>query len=165
LQVVHHLEKNPDGKSFPGITKSLKEVYRVLKPGGVLTITTVTPKQIGSIWFTRLLPENTERWCKRVPNHKQLKACLEETGFSLKSAFASLMPSHVQGLDSLECILSESWRNNASYFDTCTETDIQEMTQKITRMKDEGTLQEFFETHHQMDSLGGLEILAAKKEI
>lgn len=165
MQVLHHLEKNPDGKSFPVVSKTLKEVYRILKPGGVLTIISVTPEQLGANWFSHLVPENTQRWHKRLPSHKQLKTCLEEAGLSLKSAFTTLIPSHFPGLDNPESILNESWRKNASFFGTCTETELQNMIRSATRMKNEGTLQEFCDTHNRIDTFGPTEILAARKEI
>jgi SAM-dependent methyltransferase len=162
---LHHLDKNPDGKSFPVVLKTLKEAYRVLKPGGVLTIIFVTPEQLNANWFSHLVPENTQRWHKRLLSHKQLKTCLEESGFSLKAAFTTLMASYHPEHSNPEGPLSESWRNSISFWGTCSESEIQEMIQNVTRMKNEGTLQEFYETHEKIDIFGALEILAAKKDI
>ena len=54
IQVLHHLEQDPDGKSFPNVAQSLKEVYRILKPGEVLTIISVTPEQLDAKWFCKV---------------------------------------------------------------------------------------------------------------
>lgn len=165
MQVLHHLEENPDGKSFPCLSKTLKEVYRILKPGGVLTITCLTPETLEAIWYSHLVPENTQRWMKRLASHRQIKTYLEESGLSLKSAFTTLMPSHVPELRNPEDVISESYRKNLSFWGTCTKSENEDMIQNVTRMKNEGTLQEFYETHNKTDAFGILEILAARKEM
>ncbi|XP_061178468.1 demethylmenaquinone methyltransferase-like [Saccostrea echinata] len=163
--VLHHLEKNPDGKSFPKVVQTLKEAYRILKPGGVLTITTVTPEQLDGNWFSKLVPQNTERWHKRLLTHKQMKTILEESGFKLVSAQSTLMASYHPNHDNIEGPLEKSWRDSISFWGTCTESEIQDMIQKVTKMKNEGTLQEFYEKHEKIHIFGALEILAAKKEV
>lgn len=59
------LEQDPDGNSFPTVAKTLKEVFRILKQGGVLTITSITPEQFEANWFSHLIPQNIQRWQKR----------------------------------------------------------------------------------------------------
>lgn len=162
---MHHLEEKPDGKSFPAVAKTLKEAYRILKPGGILTITTITPEQFDAKWFSNLVPENRRRWHKRLPSHAQLKMYLEESGLSLKSAFKSLQASYHTEHGNIEGPLSESWRKGVSFWGTCTDEEIQEMIQDVTQMKNEGTLQKYYETHNKIDIFGALETLAARKEI
>jgi predicted SAM-dependent methyltransferase len=159
------LDENPNGVSFPAVANTLKEVYRILKPGGVLTITTITPEQFDANWFSNLVPENKQRWHKRLPRHSQLKSYLEESGFFLRSALTSLMASYHPEHGNLEGPLSESWRENVSFWGTCTESEIQEMVKKVKQMKEEGTLQEYYETHEKIDTFGAFEILAAVKEM
>nr|XP_022341534.1 uncharacterized protein LOC111135602 isoform X3 [Crassostrea virginica] len=133
--VLHHLEENPDGKSFPIIIQTLKEVYRILKPGGVLTIISITPEQLDANWFSHILPKNTQRWHKRLLSFEQLKSCLSEAKFVVKSAYNSLNALHSDP----EGPLSESWRKNLAFYDTCTEEEIQDMINIVSRMKNEGT--------------------------
>jgi hypothetical protein len=165
LQVTHHLEENPDGKSFPVLSKTLKEVYRILKPGGVLTIIFMTPDQSEAMWYSNLVPENRQRWLKRLTSHRQMKAYLEESGFSVKSALTTLMPSHLPNVHNPENFLRESFRKNISYWGTCSESEIEDMIQNLTQMKNEGTLQEFHDAHDKSNTFGMLEILAAIKEM
>lgn len=161
---MHHLEVNPDGKSFPNVSKTLKEAYRVLKPGGVLTIITETPETIDGTWFGQLVPQTCKRWHKRFPSHTQMTAMFKEAGFSLKSALKSLMPSYLPGYGHLDGPLHESWRNNNSFWGLCTESEIQDMIDHIKQMKNEGQFQTFFEKHDQVYKVGACEIFAAKKE-
>lgn len=160
---MHHLEVNPDGKSFPNVSKTLKEAYRVLKPGGVLTIITETPETIDGTWFGQLVPQTCKRWHKRFPSHTQMTTMLKEAGFSLKSALKSLMPLYLPGYGNLDGPLHESWRNNNSFWNLCTESEIQDMIDHIKHMKNEGQLQTFFEKHDQVYKVGACEIFAAKK--
>lgn len=88
---------------------------------------------------------------------------LKEAGFSLKSALKSLMPSYLPGYGNLDGPLHESWRNNNSFWNLCTESEIQDMIDHIKQMKNEGQLQTFFEKHDQLYKVGTWEIFAAKK--
>ncbi|XP_062615310.1 demethylmenaquinone methyltransferase-like [Saccostrea cucullata] len=163
--VVHHLEKNPDGDSYPVLLKTLKQVYRILKPGGVLTIITDTPENLEGNWFVHLVPGAMKKWHKLLPTHKQMKDMLKDSGFTLKSAFRSLMMSYFPVYGDLDGPLHESWRNLNSFWDVCTDTEIQNMVRKVTQMKEEGTLKKYFESHHKIDSTGAYEIFVVKKEL
>ncbi|XP_062617593.1 demethylmenaquinone methyltransferase-like [Saccostrea cucullata] len=161
--VLHHVEVNPDGKSFPGFVQTLKEAHRILKPGGVLTIIADTPENIDGHWFTSLVPETTKRLQKRLPTHKQIKQMLEDSGFSLKSTYKPLMASYLPNYDNIEGPLSESWRGVNSFWSLCTESEIQNMIRNVTQMKNEGTLQAYYEKHDRIYSVGAYEIFAGKK--
>lgn len=104
------MEENPDGKSFPNAAKTLKEAFRVLRPGGVLTITTETPENLEGNWFAHLVPEATKRWYKRLPTHAHIKNMLEDAGFSMKSSYKTLMASYFPEQRDLEGPLHESFR-------------------------------------------------------
>lgn len=157
------MEENPDGKSFPNAAKTLKEAFRVLRPGGILTITTETPENLQENWFTHLVPEATKRWHKRLPTHAHIKNMLEDAGFAMKSSYKTLMASYFPDQRDLEGPLHESWRNLNSFWAICTKSEIQEMVDKVTQMKNENSLQEFFQKHDKTYSVGALEIFAAQK--
>lgn len=162
--MLHHLEVNPDGKSFPNVFKTLQETYRILRPGGVLTIITETPETIDGTWFGQLVPETRKRWHKRFPNHFQMSTMLKEAGFTIKSALKSLVASYLPVYGDLEGPLHESWRNLNSFWALCTDSEIQDMVKNVNKMKSEGTLQSFFEKHDKVYKVGACEIFAVKKE-
>lgn len=83
----------------------------------------------------------------------------------MKSASKILMSSYLPDYENLEGPLHESWRNLNSYWKDCTESEIQDMIKNMNQMKNEGTLQTFFETHDQIHATGVYEIFAARKEI
>ncbi|XP_048736913.1 demethylmenaquinone methyltransferase-like isoform X2 [Ostrea edulis] len=160
--VLHHLDTS-DGESYPNMAKALKEVYRVLKPGGVLAVTTCTPEQTEAHWFAHLVPDQMKRYTKKIPRHKQIKAMLTEAGLTLKAAFNTLTTDYHPGHHDLEGPLRESWRNDISFWASCTETEIQDMVQRVTKMKEEGTLQDFHDTHEKIEVFGAMQIFAAQK--
>ncbi|XP_062612102.1 ubiquinone/menaquinone biosynthesis C-methyltransferase UbiE-like isoform X1 [Saccostrea cucullata] len=161
--VLHHLEINPDGKSYPNIAKTIKEVYRVLKPRGALTVTTLTPEQFEAYWFCHLVPGAMKQYAKKFPYHKQMKDMLTEAGLTLKTALNMLTTDYHPGHDNLEGPLQEDWRNHLLFWDTCSETEIQDMVQRVQKMKEEGTLRDFYNTHEKTHIFGALQILAAQK--
>ncbi|XP_061171743.1 demethylmenaquinone methyltransferase-like isoform X2 [Saccostrea echinata] len=161
--VLHHLEKNPDGKSYPNTAETLKEVYRVLKPRGVLTVITLTPEQVEAHWFGHLVPGPLKQYAKKFPYHKQMKEMLTNAGLTLKVAYNTLTTDYHPGHDNLEGPLQEEWRNGISFWDTCSETEIQDMVQRVKKMKEEGTLRDFYNNHEKTHIFGALQILAAQK--
>ena len=165
---MHHLEENPDGNSFPVIRQMLKEVNRILKPGGVLTIISITPEQLDAYWLSSLVPQNTKQWHKRLLSFEQLKSSLSEAKFDFKSAFHSHTTSYYPEYSDPEGPLNETWRENIGsgvFWETCSEEEIRSMIQNVTRMKKEGTFSEFQTKHDKTNIYGVVNICAAKKGV
>jgi predicted SAM-dependent methyltransferase len=158
------LEDHPDGKSFPTVLKTFKEVYRVLKPGGVLTILNETPENLNGNWYAQLYPQISKRYEQKLPSHKQIKEMLVQSGFAVKSVLKTLWPSFLPEYDHLGGPLEESWRNENSFWTVFTESETQEMIKKVTEMKNNGSLQGFFDKQNNIETVGTYEIFAAKKE-
>ena len=144
------------------MSKALKETYRILKPGGVLTIITPTNEQNNAHWFADLVPQLKEQHDKKSPSMQQLKGMLSHAGFVLKSSH-STMTSCFPEYDFLEGPLHESWRRDNSWWAPCTEKEIEEMVHMVRRMKQDGTLQEYFKDHDKIDTFGAFQILAVQK--
>ena len=157
------MEENPDGENYPAISKAIKETYRILKPGGVLTITTITPEQFDAHWCNNLIPQNKERWHRKLPSLDQMKDMLSGAGFALKSAHSTLAASYHPDHDYLEGPMHESWRSNISFWNSCTKSEIEEMVRNVGKMKQDGTLQEYFKAHEKIETFGALLILAVQK--
>lgn len=123
-------------------------MFRILKQGGVLTITSITPEQFEANWFSHLIPQNIQRWPKRLLSHEQLKTYLSEAGLTLKSAYNTLKADYHPVHSNPEGPLSEAWRKSTciSFWGTCTEEEIKDMVLNVTRMKNEGTFQKYVDT-------------------
>lgn len=81
----------------------------------------------------------------------------------MKSSYKTLMASYFPEQRDLEGPLHESWRNLNSFWAICTQSEIQDMVEKVTLMKNENSLREFFQKHDTTYSVGALELFAAQK--
>jgi ubiquinone/menaquinone biosynthesis C-methylase UbiE len=72
-QVLHHLVDETKSKSsskYSEVKKALREMRRVLAPGGLICIDNVFPNQVKSYWFKHLIPTAMKRVRqKMVPFH------------------------------------------------------------------------------------------------
>lgn len=137
-------------------------MFRILKPGGVLTITSITPEQFEANWLSQLIPQNIQRWQKRLLSHGQLKTYLSEAELTLYSAYNTVRADYHPVHSNHEGPLSEAWRKSISIWGTCTEEKIKDMVQTATRIKNEGTLQKYVDTHEEIGNLGALHIFASR---
>lgn len=109
-----------------------------------------------------MIPQNIQRWQKQLLSHEQLKTYLSEAGLTLNSAYNTVRADYHPVHSNPEGPLSEAWRKSTciSFWGTFTEEEI-----KITRMKNEGALQKYVDTHEKIGILGALLISASVKEI
>ena len=83
-QVLHHLEDGQD-PAYGGHERALGEAFRVLKPGGLLTINACTHEQLRrGFWFYALIPGALEAVLARCIGAEQLRTILERRGFVLR---------------------------------------------------------------------------------
>merc|ERR1719491_1352875 len=62
-QVIHHF---PPADGFAYASTVFQEIYRVLKPGGVLVMSTSTPEQQrDAFWWMSLFPKAADDICSR----------------------------------------------------------------------------------------------------
>ena len=82
--VLHHLD-NTEGcdNGFPAVQLALKEIRRVLKPGGALIIQTSSHEQLlDGYWWAEIIPEAMTAYKHRYPKLKHLEALLSQMGIS-----------------------------------------------------------------------------------
>ena len=115
LQVLHHLEQNPDGTHFDRARKTLEQVHRVLKPGGILSITAPTPAQIAGWWFTHLHNGALRRYQKRYMTPTQLHDVLVSSGFRVLNTLGIFGHELFSQYSDLEAPLRPSFRNSVFF--------------------------------------------------
>ena len=114
FQVLHHIDKDRDGKNFPMLEKTLLNTKRILRPKGVLVITTLLQSTITqAIWCTQIHPGITEVLSKCFPSAKQYSDLFAKCGFHSVSAMNFLNTAtplmHIDYWNP-EGPLNEEWR-------------------------------------------------------
>ena len=85
-QVLHHL---PDDASegFPAHRLAFQEFARVLKPGGILTVSTCSQEQLRhGYWHYNLIPEAADALRNRYVPLDELLEILDDCGFTHRGA-------------------------------------------------------------------------------
>lgn len=85
------MEENLDGKFFFNVVKILKEVFRVLRLGGVLIIIIEILENLEGNWFMYFVLEVIKRWYKRLLMYVYIKNMFEDVGFLMKLLYKILM--------------------------------------------------------------------------
>lgn len=85
------MEENLDGKFFLNVVKVLKEVFRVLRLGGVLIIIIEILENLEGNWFVYFVLEVIKRWYKRLLMYVYIKNMFEDVGFLMKLLYKILM--------------------------------------------------------------------------
>lgn len=85
------MEENLDGKFFLNVVKILKEVFRVLRLGGVLIIIIEILENLEGNWFVYFVLEVIKRWYKRLLMYVYIKNMFEDVGFLMKLLYKILM--------------------------------------------------------------------------
>ena len=147
FQVLHHMDKDLDGKNFPMLEKTLLDTKRILRPNGVLVITTVLQSTIThAIWYDQIHPGITEVLSKCCPSAKQYFDLFAKCGFYCVSAMNFLTtPTSLMHTDywNPEGPLNEEWRNAVNVFGVAGPAKEKEMIDIVLAMKENRLLEDF----------------------
>ncbi len=163
--VLHHLDdpnEQPIGKN---VNKTLSEIYRVLKPGGVFTITTTDPQQMDGFWWAELIPSATQMIRSRLPKVVWLRNQLEAIGFhKIETIVPSEMYMPLDTYLDIEGPFSQEYRNGDSTWSLVTPEELKQgldlLRRKIDSNEGESYLKQREELRHKF---GQLTLLLAYK--
>jgi len=144
-QVVHHLRPDND---FQDLKNACKSFARVLVQGGKVCINFSSPEnQRHGMWWAELIPKAQAEWEKRSPTQEVMKAALEEAGFE-DVRIEALKDIHMYDpelYNNPENFLDyDRFSRSDSTFNLVSEEEKLEAIAKVQKMKDDGTLQEWF---------------------
>jgi len=150
MLVLHHIDSQCDSGSleYPNCFKAIHEALRVLKPGGVLVADVHSQEQAEkSYWFYNLFPKAAAKFKRKCIPEGLFIDEITKTGFSNLSYVTRPDSSGISAeiLSNIEGPLSEEWRQLDSAWGLVDEEELKEVIANVEKMKQEGTLQQYYE--------------------
>jgi len=147
-QVLHHLpDSRQDG--WPLLRRVLRELARVLRPGGVAVINTCSHEQIRrGWWYAALVPDAVDAMCRRHLDIGELTALLPEAGLAVRGRFVpsdAVMQgdAYFNGRGPLD----PAWRRGDSLWSVVSESELDGALDRIRALDEAGTLDAFVAEH------------------
>ena len=162
--MLHHIDAESESGEFEGLKEALKGAKRILRPQGVMMITTVFPSQIKySYWFTQIQPNAFRKMDQVCLTAEQWLALLSECGFRCVASL-SLLRAHtptifVDYLNS-QGPVEDDWRIGTSLFEISNDEELIEYENKVLNLKKKGMLKAFMRQHDRTPELGILVLFA-----
>lgn len=164
-QVLHHLPDEP-AKGFPVHRRVFRELARVLKPGGILTVNTCSRKQLEhGYWYYNLIPQAAKTLRNRFVPIELLLQIFEESGFVYRGRFAPLdVPMQGPSYFDPQGPLRKEWRDGDSTWSLTTADELEQALQRIRELDEGGELEEYVVRNDAWrEDLGQASILYASR--
>ena len=164
FQSLHHLDDVRDGENFPKLEQALEDAQRVLRPTGVLIISTVLSTTLReSVWFLQLQSDFREKLSKTMLSTDQFMDIFNRHGFQCLTAMNLLTSTdtliYPTFLDP-DSILDGDWRHAINIFDIATDAEINQLISAILGKKENGTLDPFVKDNDHTNNRGLVTIFA-----
>ena len=149
-QVIHHLDAQTT-EDFPNIRIMLTDLYRVLRPSGVLIINTCSRQQLlDGYWWADLIPKAVDKMSARIPSIGHTVQMLEDQGFQMGG---TIVPLHevLQGPSYFDPKgpLHPSFREGDSTWSLISEEELSQALEHIRRLNGDGSMKDFLDRHEQ----------------
>ena len=164
-QVLHHL---PDAASegFPAHRRVFQEFARVLKPGGILTISTCSQEQLRhGYWHYHLIQEAADALRNRYVPLDELLEILSDCGFAHRGNFAPV-DATVQGDSYFDPRgpLNKEWRDGDSVWTLVAENRLDHVLSRIQKLDERGELETYMARNDALRGhIGQVTILFASR--
>jgi SAM-dependent methyltransferase len=164
-QVLHHL---PDeaAEGFPAHRRVFQEFARVLKPGGILTVSTCSQEQLRhGYWHYHLIPEAADALRNRYVPIDELLEILDDYELEHRGSFAPL-DATVQGDSYFDPAgpLNKEWRDGDSVWSLLAEDSLNRTHSRLRKLEEGGELETYVARHDAMRShIGQVTIVFASR--
>lgn len=139
-QSLHHLD-NP-GENFPNLRRFLAQADKLLNPGGILLINTITHEQLQhGVWWGELIKPAVDRMVHRFTTVDKLYELLAKANFKV---IHRVVPVDTliqeQGYFDPASLQSETFRNGDSHFSLLTPEELDSILSKLNKLISDGLI-------------------------
>jgi ubiquinone/menaquinone biosynthesis C-methylase UbiE len=164
-QVLHHLDE-PGTATYPRHQDVIRELVRVLAPGGALVVNTCSREQVfRGFWPSALVPEAAARMADRYMPIGELERIMRECGLSCRGRFVPV--DAVTGGDAYfdaRGPLRKEWRDGDSLWALTTEPELARAVAHGRELDRTGELDAFVAHHDaQRCNIGQVTFVAATR--
>jgi ubiquinone/menaquinone biosynthesis C-methylase UbiE len=169
-QVIQHVETAETIADRTVLKKCIAESLRVLKPGGVLNISTRSkePQYEDLYWYCEFFPRAVVKQSTRVPDKNLVRQLMIDAGFE----FLDACKPNYRSIMSMEHLLNpegpfdKAWRRGESFWSAVSEEELAEGLLKIRAKIDDGSIHAFIERKEKLRKMNGQVLfLTARKPL
>jgi SAM-dependent methyltransferase len=164
-QVLHHLPDDA-AEGFPAHRRVFQEFARVLKPGGILTVSTCSQEQLRhGYWHYQLIPEAADALRNRYVPIDELLEILDDCELEHRGSFAPL-DATVQGDSYFDPTgpLNKEWRDGDSVWSLLAEDRLNRTLSRLRKLEVRGELKTYVARNDAMRShIGQVTIVFASR--
>jgi ubiquinone/menaquinone biosynthesis C-methylase UbiE len=158
-QVIQHVETAETMADRTTLKKCMAEALRVLKPGGILNISTRSkePQYHDLYWYCEFFPQAVLKQTTRVPDKDLVRQIMIDAGFE----FLDACKPNYRSIMSMEHLLNpegpfdKNWRRGESFWSAVSEEELEVGLKKIRAKIEDGSIQAFIERKEKLRKMNG----------